>query len=159
YIGNWWRGLALTEKWGSVIWKRIEPFTRALIPVSNNRQAFVLGLFWGWLPCGLVYAMVIWALASGSPLHSAGLMIAFGLGTLPALLVTGKLFRKIEGWVRSDRFRAVAGSTIIAFGVLALHHALMTRFDDHSDHTKASSTTRLAPVSSSRAPAILRKLW
>lgn len=60
-------------------------------------RAFPLGLLWGWLPCGLVYSALVTALTSRSALHGAGTMLAFGLGTLPNLLLAGLLARSPEG--------------------------------------------------------------
>ncbi|MES2618874.1 MAG: sulfite exporter TauE/SafE family protein [Bacteroidota bacterium] len=47
-----------------------------------------IGILNGFLPCGLVYMATITAAATGSTLHSALLMFAFGLGTLPIMALT-----------------------------------------------------------------------
>ena len=51
---------------GAGIWQRLQPFSRKLLPVTSVPQALALGALWGWVPCGLVYSMLISALASGS---------------------------------------------------------------------------------------------
>ncbi|MGL6251303.1 MAG: sulfite exporter TauE/SafE family protein, partial [Billgrantia desiderata] len=89
YIANWWKGLLRVEALGRRLWRHLEPFGKRLMPVVKVPQAIALGAVWGWLPCGLVYSMLAWSLATADPLFGAALMAAFGLGTLPSLLVTG----------------------------------------------------------------------
>jgi hypothetical protein len=43
-------------------------------------------MIWGWLPCGLVYSVLTWSLASESAMQGALVMFSFGLGTLPTLI-------------------------------------------------------------------------
>ncbi|MBE9526840.1 MAG: sulfite exporter TauE/SafE family protein, partial [Proteobacteria bacterium] len=80
YIGGWWVGLRKIEKAGGVIWKRIEPISRKLIPVKTPFQALILGSLWGWLPCGLVYSILFWSISTGSAIEGGLLMLSFGLG-------------------------------------------------------------------------------
>ena len=64
YLGGWWFGLSRLEEAGGRIWRRIEPLGRRFLPVTTPYRAFALGLVWGWLPCGLVYSVLIWAMAA-----------------------------------------------------------------------------------------------
>ncbi len=50
---------------------------------------FALGLLLGLLPCGLSYAAFARVLAAPTPFEGAALVAAFGLGTIPGLLVLG----------------------------------------------------------------------
>ena len=68
YLAGWWHSLLFLEKAGAYLWKCIEPLGRRYIPVHGAGQAYLLGLVWGWLPCGMVYAVLALALASGSAL-------------------------------------------------------------------------------------------
>ncbi|MCK5917321.1 MAG: sulfite exporter TauE/SafE family protein, partial [Cocleimonas sp.] len=86
YLAGLWNGLTKVEALGANLWKLIEPFSRRFIPVNTVARAIPLGFIWGWLPCGLVYTILIMALSAGSALEGALLMFAFGLGTLPNLL-------------------------------------------------------------------------
>jgi len=52
---------------------------------ASDRGAFVSGLIWGFLPCGMVYGALFYALLSGTALGGAQVMIGFGLGTLPSV--------------------------------------------------------------------------
>lgn len=119
YLGGWWSGLTRVEQLGARLWRYIEPWGRRLLPVRSVGQAFVLGMIWGWLPCGLVYSVLIWALASGSALDGAQLLLSFGLGTLPTLLAMGALAAQLGSFVRRPWPRRVAGGLVIGFaGVL-----------------------------------------
>jgi len=60
-----------------------------LVGTRNAAGRYFLGVANGFLPCGPVYAMAAAALASPTPLHGAGTMAAFGLGTLPVLVAVG----------------------------------------------------------------------
>lgn len=123
YLGGWWSGLLQVERLGGRLWRRVEPLGRHLLPVNSPLQAFALGLVWGWLPCGLVYSVLIWALAAGSALHGAQLMFAFGLGTLPNLLLMGVLAAKLGSFVRQPWPRRVAGGLVVVFGLVLLMRA------------------------------------
>jgi len=120
YLGGWWMGLARVEKAGGLVWKRIEPLGRKLLPVRSSGQAFLLGMVWGWLPCGLVYSVLIWALSAGSMAEGALLMVAFGLGTLPNLLLMGAAAGWLGSLLRKPLVRKIAGALVILFGILML---------------------------------------
>ena len=116
YLAGWWPGLQTLEKWGGVLWSRLEPLGRKLLPVDHPLKALAFGLVWGWLPCGMVYAMLAWALASGSAGQGASLMLAFGLGTLPMLLTIGITAEWLKDFVRRPRVRQGAGLIVLLFG-------------------------------------------
>jgi hypothetical protein len=108
------------EYLGGGLWRRIQPLTKRLLPVSTPQRALLLGMLWGWMPCGLVYSVLLTALASGSAQDGAAIMLAFGLGTLPNLLAIGLFWERIRGWVQSPRVRLVAGLMVAGFGVYGL---------------------------------------
>jgi len=121
YLAGWWTVLVHLEKVGGVVWKYIQPLGQKLLPVTNIRQAIVLGLFWGWLPCGLVYSVLIWSISSGSFQQGALLMLSFGLGTLPNLLAMGVFANQLNQWVKNSKVRQVAGGMVICFGLWNLY--------------------------------------
>lgn len=131
YLAGWWHSLLWLEKAGARLWKYLEPLGRRYIPVRTVTQAFLLGLVWGWLPCGMVYAVLALALTSGSAIEGGALMLAFGLGTLPALLTMGLAFNTLSRYIRDPRVRLLAGLVVIAMGIMMLlanpsghgHHA------------------------------------
>ncbi|MGD8589384.1 MAG: sulfite exporter TauE/SafE family protein [Chromatiales bacterium] len=120
YLGGWWLGLAQIEKLGGGLWKHIEPSARKLLPVQTPGQAWLLGLVWGWIPCGLVYSMLVWSVSAGSVMKGAGLMLAFGLGTLPGVFGMGLVAGSLARWSKDIRVRRLAGLTVILFGVAAI---------------------------------------
>jgi sulfite exporter TauE/SafE len=117
YLADWWRGLAQLEQAGGLLWRRIEPLGRRLLPIRTVGQAWIVGLVWGWLPCGLVYSVLIWAISAGSSLQGGLLMLSFGLGTLPMLLAMGALATHLVRFVRKPWVRYSAGVLVICFGV------------------------------------------
>jgi len=123
YLAGWWNVLSRVERAGGVLWRRIEPLGRGLLPVRSVRHGLLLGLLWGWLPCGLVYSALVWTVSSGGALEGALLMLAFGLGTLPNLLLMGVAAVQLNRWVKQPAVRAVAGTLVMVFGVLLLFDA------------------------------------
>jgi sulfite exporter TauE/SafE len=123
YLGGWWLGLSKIERLGNSLWKRIEPFARRLLPVKTPAQAWALGLAWGWIPCGLVYTMLIWTVSAGGVVQGAGLMLAFGLGTLPNLFAMGMVAGSLARWLKDIRVRRLAGLSVIVFGLVTLYRA------------------------------------
>jgi sulfite exporter TauE/SafE len=102
----------------------IEPFGRQFMPVRSPVQALGLGLIWGWLPCGLVYSTLALAATSGDALKSAALMLAFGAGTLPMLLLMGGFAERLQRFTRHRWTRYIAGILLIVFGAMILNKAL-----------------------------------
>lgn len=158
YLANWWRGLALLERLGYHLWRQIRPLADKLLPVRSLPRAALLGMLWGWLPCGLVYAAVAWSLTAGNPRDGALLMLGFGIGTLPALLAAGNAMHYLHHWVRAPRVRATAGTAIIALGVYTGLSALGNPARHSHSATSASIVMPLSPFDATRAPAIRRKV-
>jgi sulfite exporter TauE/SafE len=117
HLAGWWRGLAYLERAGAHLWRRIEPLGRRLLPVSTPAHALALGLVWGWLPCGMVYAALAGALAQANALDGALWMAAFGLGTLPMTLALGAGAHRIAA---RPLMRRIAGVLMIALAITTL---------------------------------------
>lgn len=125
YLAGLWRGVAQIERLGKGFWQKIEPLSRRFIPVKTPWQALPFGMIWGWLPCGLVYSVLIWSLSAGSAVQGLLLMLAFGLGTLPNLLLMGTAANRLNYFTRQPAVRLVAGLIVCAFGVLMLGRLIM----------------------------------
>ncbi len=80
------RWLRAPERLGARFWRVIAPLGRLQAHVPPATRALALGLIWGWLPCGLVYSALLAAGVAGSAHAGAATMLAFGLGTAPAML-------------------------------------------------------------------------
>ncbi|MBF0454223.1 MAG: sulfite exporter TauE/SafE family protein [Magnetococcales bacterium] len=87
HIAGWFPEVARLEKVGSRLWRWIEPVAQSLLPVESRFQALILGFLWGWLPCGVTYSVLIWSALLGDSLSGALAMGAFGLGTVPGILM------------------------------------------------------------------------
>ena len=124
YLLGFTKLIAPIERCGSLLWARLQPLTGGLLPVRGVRQALSLGLLWGWLPCGLVYSALATALAAGSALGGATAMLAFGLGTLPNLLLAGLLLTRFRRWVQARWLRWASGCLVLGFGLVGLMHGL-----------------------------------
>jgi hypothetical protein len=124
YLTGWWMVLNRIEAIGGQLWKRIEPLGRHLLPIRSPGQAFFIGTLWGWVPCGLVYTMLINAISTGSAIKGSALMLAFAIGTLPTLLVIGLFAGAAARLARSKKVRVFAGTTVILFGLYTLWGAL-----------------------------------
>ncbi len=119
YIAGWFPHFAYIEKSGSRVWKILEPYGRKLIPVETLSQAFLFGMVWGWIPCGLVYTSLALAATTGDILKSTLTMLFFGLGTLPAVMGVGIMTGILTRLSRMHRFKQVVGLLLIALAIFA----------------------------------------
>lgn len=124
YLADWWRGLVWLERGGSVLWRAVQPLSKRLLPVNSTPQAIALGALWGWLPCGLVYSALAFALAQGGAQQAALAMLAFGLGTVPAVLATGVAATRLRAIVLKPGVRIPMASLVFLFGIWTLWGAL-----------------------------------
>jgi sulfite exporter TauE/SafE len=105
YISRLWFGLIHLEQLGQKLWRYVQPLAGKLLPLNSATKAYSYGLCWGALPCGLVYSTLGWSLASGNAMQGGLLMLSFGAGTLPAILLTGSaagVLQKLKNtsWLR-----------------------------------------------------------
>ncbi len=118
YLAGLWQGVLVLEKAGGLLWRCLQPLSRRLLPLRSVPQAFALGLVWGWLPCGLVYSVLVAALATGSALQGGLLMLAFGLGTLPTLMAMGMAAVRLKAFLQHAMVRRVSGFLVLGYGLL-----------------------------------------
>lgn len=128
YLMGMTRALAMVERAGQKLWRKLQPLTRRFLPARSVVQAFPLGLLWGWLPCGLVYSALVTALTSGSAVQGAGLMLAFGAGTLPNLLLAGMLATRLNVLLGKPVVRFLAGLIVLAIGLRGIYDFLRMVF-------------------------------
>jgi sulfite exporter TauE/SafE len=119
HIAGWFPRFAYIEKAGGLIWRRLEPYGRRLIPVATLPQAFFFGMIWGWLPCGLVYAALTLAATAGNEVRSTLTMLAFGIGTLPAVVGVGIMTSLLVRLSGMRKFRQLAGISLLVLALLA----------------------------------------
>jgi hypothetical protein len=128
YLAGLSKSVLVFERAGGAIWRRVKPLFQKLIPVTTAPRAILAGMAWGWLPCGLVYSILISALAAGSAASGAALMLAFGLGTLPNLLSMGLFARQIQPFMQHLWVRRAAGLLVAGFGLWGLLQLLLSHF-------------------------------
>jgi sulfite exporter TauE/SafE len=135
YLAGVLPAFANIEHLGGQLWRRLAPrAAQTLSPpwaptVSHTQRAFFTGALWGWVPCGLVYSNLIVAMTSGSSTNGAALLLAFGLGTLPNLLLAGVAAQQLRRWMQQIWVRRGAGAVIVMFGLWGLwraHHLVQT---------------------------------
>lgn len=125
YLMDAWRGLARLEQGGQALWRHVAPLLRRLQGQggASQRRLFALGALWGWLPCGMVYSVLVTAMLSGSALGGACVMLAFGLGTLPMLAALGLAGQGLRRLLQRRAVRIACGLAILSFGALGMLRA------------------------------------
>lgn len=111
-----WNPLRWLETFGAKFWRRLQPYTLGTGKLTGHTQAIALGFLWGWLPCGLVYSMLLFAALSGHALNGAAILLAFGLGTLPSMLTSSVLASQMQRLLMSRWPRFASGALLLAFG-------------------------------------------
>ena len=132
-----WRLLAPVEKIGATIWNRLAPHAKGLIPATSIASAAGLGLIWGWLPCGLVYGALLLAATTADPVSGGLVMIAFGLGTMPAMIATGLSASKLSAFMGRNRLGAGLLIVVLGAATVAMPLSRMLAEDSHIHSTES----------------------
>ena len=120
HVAGWGRLVRRLETAGGSVWRVIQPFGSRYLPADTPGRAIRLGLFWGWIPCGMVYSTLALALATGAAWRGGLVMLAFGLGTLPNLFAAGLAVQRVRPALQLRWVRSLAGGLIIALGIAGL---------------------------------------
>ena len=123
YLTGAWAGLARLEQLGQGLWRRLRPLMSRILPLDSPFKMLALGALWGWLPCGMVYSVLLTAMLAGSAAGGAAVMLAFGLGTLPMLLALGMAGARLRQALQRPAVRLAGGLLVLGFGVLGLLRA------------------------------------
>ncbi|MGD9723384.1 MAG: sulfite exporter TauE/SafE family protein [Pirellulales bacterium] len=91
----------------------------AFLRAGGPLNAFLAGVFTGFLPCGLVYSFLALACSTASFALGAATMVAFGLGTVPLMVLVGSGASLLPSARRQQLLRVAAWCVVIA-GVIAL---------------------------------------
>lgn len=120
-----WRLLDPLEAAGAGLWRRVAPWAGRQGRAGGLSGAIGLGLAWGWLPCGMTYSMLLLAATTASVATGAGVMLAFGLGTLPSMVTATVAFDRLARMLSARAtLRNVAGVLLLAFGLWTAGNAL-----------------------------------
>lgn len=130
---------------------RIPGVTRLASRAASNEgfaPGLLLGLATGLLPCGLVYAALAIPVASGSPLAGALSMVAFGLGTVPALAAFSMGARRV--FLRDLRSRRILAAGVLLLGLasVGMRQGMGPGHGPGPAHSHGPATTTPAPSES-----------
>ena len=131
YLAGWFPQMAQVEKIGQPIWRKLEPVARKMMPINSPARALGYGIAWGWLPCGMVYMVLLMTVTAGSAVQGGYMMLAFGLGTLPTMLSAGIMVTWVRRIASSGRARQVIGILIV---IMALASLFIGGGDAHHHH-------------------------
>jgi sulfite exporter TauE/SafE len=112
-----WNALGGVERLGARFWSKLQPLAQRAARSEGRGRSLMIGLLWGWLPCGLVYSMLMLAAASGHAGQGASIMATFGLGTLPSMLTSSLLASQLQRMLAQRWARIMSGLLLIVFGV------------------------------------------
>lgn len=115
-----WSGLNIIEKGGAGIWKKIMPFATKISQRHDWLGRTGLGICWGFLPCGLVYTVLMTAASTGNPLSGAFTMFAFGAGTAPAMMGLTVAAPALSTFLSDKLVRRIVGFSLIVLAIWML---------------------------------------
>jgi len=99
--------------------KALTAMAARLSKLPASLAALPLGMVMGFLPCGFLYAMVITATQSADPVQGGLMLLAFGLGTMPAIFLFGSAAQWLGTRVRTWLLRS-AGGLVVVMGLINL---------------------------------------
>jgi uncharacterized protein len=112
--------LAFVSAPGKFLYAWLRPLHRHVLPANTSTRRLLAGVLWGWLPCGLSTTVLLAAWFQASALGGAMTMLAFGAGTLPAMISLTWTGARIGQWLRRGQFRTAAGLMVLLSGSLTL---------------------------------------
>jgi hypothetical protein len=127
-LAGWLPAVGRLERLGTPLWRRLEPLAHRLVPVRTPGRAALYGAVWGWLPCGLVYAMLGVAAGQATVAGGAGVMAAFGAGTLPTLLLAGLFAGRVYRLRRRPLLQRAGGLAVAGVGLATLIYIIAGDF-------------------------------
>lgn len=113
-----------TEIMGKYIAAAIEPIKKRILPIDSISKCLLYGLFWGFLPCGLVYTALSLAMTASTPLMGGLTMLFFGLGTLPTLVGLTAFNSKLNSILAKTYVRFALGVTVIVLALILLFNTI-----------------------------------
>jgi uncharacterized protein len=105
---------------GRIAWPRLAALGRRLLPVTNIRRAIGFGMVWGWMPCGFAYTVMVIAALEHDAVRSAATMLAFGIGTGPAMIAVALGARRAASFAAGSTGKRIAGAVLLASAALTL---------------------------------------
>ena len=138
HIAGFLPQLRIIETAGSYFWNLLRPLAGKFLPADNVPKSICAGMLWGWIPCGLVYSVLVWTLSSADPVKGGLYMLAFGLGTMPSMVLTGLFSKAIFNMAKKNHIRRVAGIIIVLMGAASFYLNLQSTISpggqEHEHH-------------------------
>lgn len=127
---------------GVSLWKRsvklnsqgclTSPLIRTFLQSHSWIANFLAGVMTGFLPCGLLYGFLALAAASRDLLWGGAIMLSFGLGTTPMMILTGLSGRALSMLIRQRILRFAAWCVVLT-GMLTAYRGLGLLLEKSSD--------------------------
>ena len=117
HIGGWITAIKRIEGIGIRVWQVIRPIGAYFLPVDSMPKALLMGCIWGWLPCGMVYSVLLWSATSADPIAATLCMLSFGIGTLPGMISAGLVSNSLRRLFARANIKKVFAIIIICFGI------------------------------------------
>jgi sulfite exporter TauE/SafE len=92
---------------------------KSLLTTAGFTSALLAGVFTGFIPCGLVYAFVVYAASSGNAITGWTTMVAFGLGTVPLMVLAG-CGGSLLSLAARERVLKVAAWCVVLTGIISI---------------------------------------
>lgn len=116
--------LSRLEKLGLGLWNALASIRQKVLPMNSIPKALSAGLLWGLLPCGLVYGALVMAVSVSATSSVQGMgvlfMLAFGVGTLPMLVLTGGALSWLQSKVKAFNLRKFSGAIMLVSGLFVM---------------------------------------
>lgn len=128
-----WRLTRFLETAGAGLWRRLSRLAKYVLPANTAGRALAAGFLWGALPCGLVYSAVAIAATTGTLPGGSAVMLAFWLGTAPAMLAVGASAERLKRLRANSALRRFAGLIVVLLGLAALT-PVVALSENHSQH-------------------------
>ncbi|MDT8320340.1 MAG: sulfite exporter TauE/SafE family protein [Xanthomonadales bacterium] len=129
-----WRGLEFIERGGAGLWRRIAPLAARISRRHDWLGRLGLGICWGFLPCGLVYTVLLTSAATGSLAGGAATMFAFGLGTLPSMLGLAVAAPALSQFLADRVVRRIVGFSLLVLAAWMTMTLLGGQGGGHAQH-------------------------
>lgn len=133
--------LSRLERLGLGLWNALSPIRQKVLPMDSVPKALSAGLLWGLLPCGLVYGALVMAMSVSATSTISGMgvlfMMAFGVGTLPMLVLTGTALSWLQSKVKAFNLRKFSGAIMLVSGLSVMVSPTVMHLmhgNDHSHH-------------------------
>lgn len=118
-------GIVWLQRIGTALFAKTLPAVRPLLGADTVLARVALGMIWGLVPCALTYSVLPIALFAGGAWQGATVMLAFGIGTLPSLLIAGWAVSRAGRWLESRAVRFAAAALLAGFAAVGLWRALV----------------------------------